>query len=193
MEIENTTQEINQPTKMTNINFFGGPGTGKSTAAAGLFHVMKTQGKKVEYVSEYAKELVYSKDFYKLKDQLYILAKQHHPWFKLEHQVDFTINDGPFILGCVYLQEGPHLNKRLFEALLVDIWKSFQNVNIFLERDTEFHEYQEYGRGQTLEEALMKDDEIKNMLDSHDIKYHVVKVGDNMIPKILTIIEEETK
>ena len=104
---------------MLNINFFGGPGTGKSTTSAGVFHEMKKNGYKVEYVSEYAKDLVYSKDFYKIKDQLMILAKQHHPWFKLEEQVDYTVNDGPFLLGSIYLQDSPHLPKKEFEDLLL--------------------------------------------------------------------------
>ena len=32
---------------VTVINFYGGPGSGKSTAAAGLFYQMKIQGYKV--------------------------------------------------------------------------------------------------------------------------------------------------
>ena len=57
------------------INFFGGPGVGKSTAACDLFVAMKKAGYKVEYVDEYAKEKTYEKEFKKLDDQLYILAK----------------------------------------------------------------------------------------------------------------------
>jgi tRNA uridine 5-carbamoylmethylation protein Kti12 len=91
------------------ICIFAGPGTGKSTTCAGLFYKMKSNGYKVEYCTEYAKNLVFSKDFYRLKDQLYVLAKQSHPWFKLDSQVDYTINDGPFLLGTIYLQESEHI------------------------------------------------------------------------------------
>lgn len=51
-----------------NINIFGGPGVGKSTISSGLFYQMKTRGYKVEFISEYAKDLTYGKDFVKLKD-----------------------------------------------------------------------------------------------------------------------------
>ncbi len=38
---------------------FGGPGTGKSTSAAGLFFKMKLAQMEVELVTEYAKDLVW--------------------------------------------------------------------------------------------------------------------------------------
>jgi len=41
------------------INLFGGPGCGKSTAAAGLFHLMKSNHMSVELVNEFAKEIVW--------------------------------------------------------------------------------------------------------------------------------------
>lgn len=40
------------------INLIGGPGSGKSTTAAGLFFRMKSMGVRCELVTEYAKELV---------------------------------------------------------------------------------------------------------------------------------------
>ena len=40
------------------INLFGSAGAGKSTTALGVAHNLKINGYKVEYVSEYAKQLV---------------------------------------------------------------------------------------------------------------------------------------
>lgn len=42
------------------INLFGSAGAGKSTTALGVTHQLKINGYKVEYVSEYAKQLVMS-------------------------------------------------------------------------------------------------------------------------------------
>ena len=42
------------------INLFGSAGAGKSTTALGVAHNLKINGYKVEYVSEYAKQLVMS-------------------------------------------------------------------------------------------------------------------------------------
>ena len=41
------------------INFFGGPNSGKSTQAAGMFHRFKIDGYNAEHVNEYAKMCVW--------------------------------------------------------------------------------------------------------------------------------------
>jgi len=154
---------------------------------------MKKNGYRVEYVTEYAKDLVYSKDFYKIKDQLMILAKQHHPWFKLEDQVDFTINDGPFLLGCIYLQDNQHLPKKEFEELLIKIWNSYNHINIFLERNLDSDQYQQFGRNQTLEESKIIDNQIISLLEENKQKFHKVKIGKDVVENVLKIIEKEIK
>ena len=45
--------------KLTVINFFGGPGCGKSTTAAELFAKMKKANYKVELVHEVAKDFIW--------------------------------------------------------------------------------------------------------------------------------------
>lgn len=169
------------------ICLLGSPGTGKSTIASGLFYEMKVRDCIVELVSEYAKSLVFSKDFYKIKDQLYILAKQSHPWFKMDSQLDFTINDGPFILGLLYLQESPHLPKEQFKKLLISMYKSYDTVNILLtmnDRNT----YEESGRYQNREESLLLQEELRTMLKENDIEFHEIVSSENSIREILTLL-----
>lgn len=170
------------------ICLFGGPGTGKSTTASGLFHRMKCKQHKVEYITEYAKDLVYSKDFYRIKDQFYIFAKQHHPWFKLKDQVDFTINDGPFIMGCLY-NSIPGKPGELLNELIIETYKSYDTINIFLERNNDLHPYQNYGRTQTEDESINLDVSIKNLLDVRGIKYHNVKISEYYLDEILEIVK----
>lgn len=109
---------------MKHICLFGGPGVGKSTISSGLFNLMKRKGYSVEYVTEYAKGLTYSKSTFRLSDQLYILAKQHHPWFVLKSQIDYTVNDSPFILGLAYTQETEHLPLNEFKNLIISMYKT---------------------------------------------------------------------
>lgn len=45
------------------INAFGGPGSGKTTSCMNICAELKKQGFNAEYVQEYAKELVYDKNF----------------------------------------------------------------------------------------------------------------------------------
>jgi len=172
---------------MINIQLFGMPGSGKSTTAAGLFFEMKKQGIKVEYITEIAKDIVYSKDFFTLKDQLMITARQHHQLFKLEGQVDFTINDGPFLIGLAFLQDNEHLPRKEFEDLVLKMYQSYTNINIFLEKK-EDQPHEKYGRRENELECIEIGKKIKNILDENNIQYHVVKISDHVIEDILKII-----
>lgn len=180
---------------LININFFGGPGTGKTTTAVGVFREMKKLGVSVEYCHEYAKDLVYSKDKYKLRDQLMILSQQSHPWFVLDGQVDYTVNDGPFLLGLVYLEENPHIPEKEFKDFILKVWNSYETINIFLERDLESHGYQTYGRTQDLQASLDKDMEIKKVLDDNLIPYIKMKMGEfsseDVLRKILKKVSKQ--
>lgn len=139
---------------------------------------MKKLGFSVEYCHEYAKGLVYSEDKYKLQDQLMVLSQQSHPWFVLDGQVDYTVNDGPFLLGLVYLEENPHIPEKEFKDFILKVWDSYNTVNVFLERDLESHGFQVYGRKQDLRESLDKDIEIKKVLDENSIPYIKIKMGE---------------
>lgn len=173
---------------MKNINLFAGPGAGKSTIASELFTEMKKRNDKVEYIQEYAKELTFGKDFTRLSDQLHILGEQHHRMYRLRDQVDFLIHDSPFVMGIVYLQKDIHLPKKLYKKLVTEMFKSYNNINIFLERDVDKFGYETYGRNQDLDEAIQKDKEIKDMLKKFDIPFITIKVGKKTTKKILNLL-----
>src|SRR3546814_15130333 len=62
--------------KATILNFFAGPGAGKSTTTAQVFADLKKKNLNVELVTEYAKDLVWEDRMnVLLEDQLYILAR----------------------------------------------------------------------------------------------------------------------
>ena len=175
---------------MLNINLFGGPGVSKSTTAAGLMYTMKMRGDKVEFVTEFAKELTYGQDFTKLSDQLLILGEQHHRMFRLRDKVDFILHDSPFLMGIAYLQEDGHIPINLYQELIVTMFKSYNNLNIFLVRDTDEHTYQTYGRNQTLEEAIQKDIEIMGILETNNIPYIKINVNKDTVDNILSILDK---
>ena len=170
---------------MKNICIFGGPGVGKSTISSGLFYEMKRLNYNVEYLTEFAKELVFSKAEYQLKDQLFVLANQHHPWFKLEDQIDYTINDGPFLLGIVYLQESKHIPKEQFENLVISMYKSWDTINIFLERDEK--DFETFGRVHDYNQSVILDNKILKLLEDNNIKYNKIKLN-NAVNEILKLI-----
>jgi hypothetical protein len=157
------------------INFFAGPGSGKSTCAAGVFTAMKHRDIKCELVTEYAKDMTYENRHLTLSDQLYMLAKQNQRLKRLEGKVDYAITDSPLIMGLVYQVEGYYEN---FAPLVKEIFNSYDNVNFFIER---LKKYQTYGRNQTEEQAKGKDLEIIHLLAKYSIESKRVK-GDIEAP-----------
>lgn len=176
----------------TNINFFGGPSCGKTTLSTKLFSTMKKKGFSVEYVPEHAKNLVYRKDWFLLGYQPHVLAEQSFPQFILDAQVDYIIHDGPFLLSSIYLIDHKHIPRKEFDEFVLAMFKTYKNINIFLERNSE-HEFEEHGRFQNLEQSLVKDEEILNLLVSNDIPFTSLKNEKGVIKKILKIISDEKK
>ena len=86
----------------TIINFYGAPSSGKSTEAAKLFALMKSDGKNVELVTEYAKEWAWEQRSVGMFDQLFIVANQIQRETRLFGQVDTIITDSPVLLGVFY-------------------------------------------------------------------------------------------
>ena len=138
------------------INLFGGPGTGKSTTAAGIFHYLKGHDIKIEYVPEFAKDLTYNQDFKTLKNQVFVLATQYHRLWRLRDEVDLVVTDSPLIIGKVYSKNYHHMIDELFGE--------FENDNYFITRSKT---YMKYGRTQTEEEAKSLDKDILNILNEH--------------------------
>jgi hypothetical protein len=170
------------------ISFFGGPGCGKSTASAGVFYKMKKKGYTVELVTEYAKDLVYREDFNTLSDQIMVFAEQHNRWFKLDQKVDFTVSDAPFLLSTVYAKEGSHLNLEKFKSFVINTYKNYDTVNIFIERNEE--NFQEFGRNENLKESIELDKKILKILDDNGIKYHKIKAGKSIDKEIFKKLKE---
>lgn len=146
------------------INLIGGPGSGKSTIAAGLFYELKKSGYVCELVTEYAKDKVWEESFKTLDDQIYVFGKQFHRIYRVYDKVDIVITDSPLLLSIIY-DKG---ESEYFHQLVVEQYKKFNNLMVFVERETE---YQETGRMQNETEAKKIDNEIKDLLHKYDVDY----------------------
>lgn len=172
------------------INLFGGPGTGKSTTAAGLFNRMKIMGLNVELTTEYAKDMVWEGRDNVLSDQLYILAKQHRKLHRLQGKVDWVIMDSPIVLGLMYRPEGYYEH---FEPLVMEMWDSYDNISFLLERS---FEYQPIGRLGDEANAKRLDSDIKTFLDTKEINYHAIGVNEfneDVVANILSLAKLTAK
>jgi hypothetical protein len=176
------------------INFFGGPGIGKSTQASGLFTEMKKHHMSVEYTYEFPKEVAWEGNVSQLKDQFFITANQHRNISRLYGKVDYIIVDSPIVLGCFYEQrygEGypaSHYSMSGLGNFLWKLFKQYDNINILLKRNDET--YDTNGRLQDLQEAIEIDNDIKETLDVNSIPYSEFIVNNNTALEIYNYLIE---
>jgi tRNA uridine 5-carbamoylmethylation protein Kti12 len=163
------------------INIFGGPGVGKSLTAAELFVTLKRQKFNVELVTEYAKAKTYEKHYNILSDQLYLLAKQNRKLEPLRGVVDFIITDSPLPIGLIYAPENYYNG---FSTLLLEVFNSYDNFNVLLSRNSAF-KYNQVGRNQNEYEAKEKDEQLRVVLQKHNIKVCELTAGQSVVRNIL--------
>ncbi len=154
------------------VNIFGGPGSGKSTTAAGVYYHMKMLHLNVELSTEFAKELSWEDRCVALDDQPYILGEQHHRLHRLDGKVDAIITDCPLTMGAAYLKDNAISYEDIFTNFTIRLFNSMDNFNFFMRRGNS--EYKNEGRTQSLEESIEKDNIIENMLIDNAIPYTTV-------------------
>ena len=156
------------------INFYGGPGSGKSTAAAGLFYRMKVAGYSVELVNEFAKECVWEDNIPMLKDQLWVLAHQHRKILRLTGKVDYVITDSPVLLSPIYrTMYGEALYTDIIEKIARECYDKYHNIDFILTRPNS-HAIE--GRVQGFIESLYVDSEIERVF-KEEIKKDYIKLS----------------
>lgn len=162
------------------INFFGGPGCGKTTAALGLTHCLKKCHVLSEYVSEYAKHKIYEKSPHMLNEQNYIFANQEHSLHVLRDEVSFAITDSPLPLSAHY---APPNFPQSFKKFVMAMYATYDNVNIFIERNPELG-FQQDGRVHSAADSDLIASHLKRLLDSERVPYTTIKAGDELPERI---------
>lgn len=160
------------------INLFGGPGTGKSTTAAGVFHQLKLQGVNCEMALEYAKDKVWEESKQVLDNQLYVFGKQFHRVWRLLGKVDIIITDSPLLNSILYYED----KNPFFPEMVLFEHNRLNNLDIFLER---VKDYNPAGRLQTEEKARALDGKIKGILDIESPNYRSFPADKNAVEKIV--------
>lgn len=140
---------------------------------------MKLAGYEVELVTEYAKKLTWQKRHNTLSDQLYVTAQQNHRMQILDKQVDWCVTDSPLPIGMHYC---PDFFPDTFHPFVKEVFNSYNNVNFWINR---VKPYNEKGRNQTLEQAIVADDAIKYLMaTTFGFDYHTVD-GDDKAPGMI--------
>ena len=154
------------------VNLIGGPGSGKSTTAAGLYYELKKLNINCEMALEYAKDKVYEESFKTMDDQLYIFGKQYHRMWRLKDSVDVIITDSPLLLSIFYNKT----KSNYFDDLVIEQYNRFNNLLYILQRDG--IKFQQEGRLQNEKESIQIDSSIKNILNKNNIEYKEVSTLD---------------
>lgn len=175
------------------VNFFGGPGIGKSTQSAALFSEMKRNHKDVELTFEFPKIVAWEENYSAIKDQFYISANQHRNISRLYGKVQYIIVDSPIILGIVYknkydvVPEYPSMfYDETFDNFILTLFKKYNSLNILLKRDDTT--YDENGRFQDLQESKEIDEEITQRLLDNNIPFVEFPVNTNTSIEIFKYI-----
>src|SRR5574344_646698 len=147
------------------IDFYGGPGCGKSTAAAYVFANLKMKGIDCEMTSEFAKDKVWEGNLDTLKRcQFYVTGCQAYRVMRLFNKVNVIVNDSPIASGAAYADYPELAVTCIAESRKYkDLTRSY-----FLKRPESFDIN---GRQLNKNESINFDEKIKKILKDNDIEY----------------------
>lgn len=182
--------------KCFSINIIGAPGVGKSTISALLFANMKIRGFIVEYVQEYVKKLVWTRDFESINNQYYLSKKTYETLNQIvsSGSIDYCISDGPLLHGLVYNLQNVNNTSNIekTEKFILECIHKFNNINIYLEA-VPGRLYETAGRIHTEDESREVGNLLKNLLDKNNMAYVSFSADPQNIDKIIDYIEDYTK
>lgn len=163
------------------INFFAGPGAGKSTCATGVQSALKRLGKNSEYVPEYAKELAWKEDRNGLKDQFHVFGEQHFRQSMMIGKVDYLVCDSPLVLGVIY---APPALPDCFRETIWWAFNQYDNYNFYVNRRRHIP-YLQAGRFQDEDGARRIDDEVKDLLEGRGVDYTDIYTDEDHVRIVL--------
>jgi len=182
--------------KCFSINIIGAPGVGKSTISALLFANMKIRGFIVEYVQEYVKKLVWTRDFESINNQYYLSKKTYETLNQIvsSGSIEYCISDGPLLHGLVYNLQNVNNTSNIekTEKFILECIHKFNNINIYLEA-VPGRQYETAGRIHSEEESKEVGKLLKNLLEKNNMVYVSFSADPQNIDKIIDYIEDYTK
>ena len=185
-------------TKTQVINIIGGPGTGKSTIATGIYSLMKQDGINCELASEYAKDVSWEGNVSLLHNQIKLFAEQYRRIYRLLDKVDFVICDSPLLLNAVYLKFFLKRTEKKFfdedyiylqEQFFLETFAQFNNINYYIQRNNKYHTSN--GRVHTLEESQEIDKAILDLMLVYDPNHYICNGTTTEIIQEITNISED--
>ena len=171
------------------INLFGGPGSGKSTAAAYVFSKLKMLGINAELVTEAAKDYIWEESFNNLKDQIYVFGEQQHRILRCASKVDVIITDSPIFLSPFYNNDSD-IDENLWK-LALDLTKKFPTKNYLMLRTCA---YDQVGRKESEAESSELTNKIIDKLNETNQSYITIGANESgyefLLKDVITAISD---
>jgi len=160
------------------INFFGGPGAGKTERAVELYNYMNEKGLDVAYVPEYASKLINSgRADVLINHPLYVFSVQTFWITRYINRYNYVITDSPMLLSYIYIDDRNRRNK-LLKKFILNYSETFNNVNIYVVRGK--YLFTNKGRIHTEEESVKLDADILSLFNKERIEYITLKTEDTV-------------
>jgi len=153
------------------INIIGGPGCDKSLFSSAIILNLNLRHKTVETIPDYAKLLVWQRDFEALKNQYQIAQRQFEMIELLDGQVQFLVTECS-LPQMLYYNE--HYADNICDVAktrhkILEWYKQHNNVNILVERGDK--KYVHTGRFQDEDQAIKIDHVLRATLTREGMHY----------------------
>ncbi len=157
------------PTRV--INVIGGPGCDKSLVTAAIILYLKLRQKSVEVIPDYAKSLVWQRNFEVLKNQYFIAQRQFEMLELLDGQIQFLITECSLPQVLYYNENYPDniCDIAKTRKQILEWYKQHNNINVFVERGD--RKYVHTGRFQDEEQAKAIDQGLRGVLTREGLRY----------------------
>jgi hypothetical protein len=161
------------PTKV--INIIGGPGCDKSLFTAAIILYLNLHNKTVEQIPDFAKSLVWQKDYEALKNQYHIAQQQFRMIELLDGQVQFLVTECSLPQILYYNEHHPDniCDIAKTKAQILAWYKQHNNINVMVERGDK--KYVHTGRFQDEEQAREVDRGMQGILRREGIAFTSLK------------------
>ena len=173
---------------ISRINFYGGPGVGKSTLAAKFFVHLKRRGHNVELIPEFVKQYVYTKQTLTPWGQVYMFGQQFGAELRvLEGGVQQLVTDSPLLLQAIYARHRGCPSYEQLTEISLEFETDYPSVNFLVLRTVPFTST---GRWQDEDGGKVWDKLVEQDLDLNNVDYYIINpLDDEAIDKHLKIVE----
>lgn len=162
------------PTKV--INIIGGPGCDKSLFTSAIILYLNLHHKSVEQIPDFAKSLVWQKDYEALKNQYYIAQQQFRMIELLDGQVQYLVTECSLPQILYYNEHYPEniCDVAKTRKQIMSWYKQHTNVTLMVERGQD-RKYINTGRFQNEEQAKEVDRGMRALLRREGVPFSLVK------------------